>query len=211
MIRVGLADDQHLVRQGLRSLLDLVPDVEVVAEATDGHEALRLLRDTPLDVALLDFRMPGLTGVQVLEELAGRGPPTLLLTTFDDDSVAIAALAAGARGFLLKDVSFEQLVEALRCVASGGSLVLPAVSARVLRGLDHLRPHFASAPLPDPLTAREVEVLRLMASGSSNREIGRALGTAEGTVKNQASSILSKLGVRDRTRAVLRALELGVI
>jgi DNA-binding NarL/FixJ family response regulator len=213
MIRVVLADDQTLVRQGIRSLLELASDIEVVGEAGDGEEALRLIPRARPDVVLLDVRMPKKTGLDVLRELGAAGalPPTLLLTTFDDDAVVIEAVRLGARGFLLKDVTLEQLTEAVRALARGESLIRPAVTERVLRGLQHVAHDFESLDPPDALTARERDVLRLMAGGYSNREIAEALGTAEGTVKNQASSILSKLGVRDRTRAVLKALELGWI
>jgi DNA-binding NarL/FixJ family response regulator len=138
-------------------------------------------------------------------------PPTILLTTFDDDEALLEGVKAGARGYLLKDVTLEQLTGAIRTVAGGGTLIRPAVTERVLRGLEHVRREFEALSPPDPLTKRELEILRLMAGGYSNREIADALGTAEGTVKNHASSILSKLGVRDRTRAVLKALELGYI
>lgn len=213
MIRVALVDDQTLIRQGVRSLLELAADIAVVAEAADGDEAVAMiLRERP-DVVLLDLRMPKKDGVEVLRELhvASAVPPTIILTTFDDDEALLEAVRAGARGYLLKDVSLEQLTEAIRVVAQGGSLIRPAVTERVLRGLEHVRRDFEALSPPDPLTKREVEILRLMAGGYSNREIADALGTAEGTVKNQASSILSKLGVRDRTRAVLKALELGYI
>jgi DNA-binding NarL/FixJ family response regulator len=165
------------------------------------------------DVVLLDVRMPRKDGVALLEERAsaGRALHAILLTTFDDDAVVLRAVRAGARGFLLKDVSLEELTGAIRVVAAGGTLIRPAVTERVLRGLGNVRREFDHLDRPDPLTARETEVLRLMSGGYSNREIARALGTAEGTVKNHASSILSKLGVRDRTRAVLRAFELGWI
>ncbi len=141
-------------------------------------------------------------------ESPGSPPPCILLTTFDDDAVVIEAIKLGARGFLLKDVSLDQLAEAVRTVASGGTLINPAVTERVARGLARLAIRVPASELPAALTRREIEVLRLMASGQSNREIARALGTAEATVKNQASSIFAKLGVRDRTRAVLRAIEL---
>lgn len=213
MIRVVLVDDQTLVRQGIRSLIELADDIEVVGEASDGEEALGLIPRTRPDVVLLDVRMPKKSGLDVLRELASKGelPPTLLLTTFDDDAVVIEAVRLGARGFLLKDVTLEQLTHAIRALARGETLIRPAVTERVLRGLQQVAPAFESLDPPDPLTARERDVLRLMAGGYSNREIADALGTAEGTVKNQASSILSKLGVRDRTRAVLKALELGWI
>jgi DNA-binding NarL/FixJ family response regulator len=213
MIRVALVDDQTLIRQGVRSLLELTGDITIVAEATDGNEAVAMIHRERPDVVLLDLRMPGKDGVAVLRELraASALPPTIILTTFDDDDALLDAVRAGARGYLLKDVSLEHLTEAIRVVAQGGSVIRPAVTERVLRGLEHVRRDFAALSPPDPLTRREVEILRLMAGGYSNREIAEALGTAEGTVKNHASSILSKLGVRDRTRAVLKALELGYI
>jgi DNA-binding NarL/FixJ family response regulator len=216
-IEVALVDDQTLVRQGIKSLLDLVDGVRVCGEAGDGEEALAMLAKTRADVVLLDVRMPKKTGLEVLAELRGtkavfpESMGVILLTTFDDDAVALQAIRLGARGFLLKDVSLEQLAHAIRTVAAGGTLINPAVTDRVLRGVTALEAKFPSASLPDALTKREVEVLRLIAAGSSNREIALALGTAEGTVKNQASSIFSKLGVRDRTRAVLKAIELGYI
>ena len=213
MIRVVLVDDQMLIRQGVRSLLELAGDVDIVGEAGDGDEAVIVIRRHRPDVVLLDLRMPMKGGVDVLRELHADGvlPPTIILTTFDDDEALLDAVRAGARGYLLKDVSLEQLTDAIRVVAQGGSMIRPAVTERVLRGLEHVRRDFEALSAPDPLTRREVEVLRLMAGGYSNREIAGALGTAEGTVKNHASSILSKLGVRDRTRAVLKALELGYI
>ena len=213
MIRVVLVDDQTLVRQGIRSLLALAGDIDIVAEAADGEEALIVIGRERPDVVLLDLRMPRKDGLAVLRALqsAAALPPTILLTTFDDDDALLEAVKSGARGYLLKDVSLEQLTEAIRTVAAGGSVIRPAVTERVLRGLEHVRRDFDALSPPDPLTKREVEILRLMAGGYSNREIAGALGTAEGTVKNHASSILSKLGVRDRTRAVLKALELGYI
>ena len=211
MIRVALVDDQTLVRQGIRSLLELRADIEVVLEASDGEEALARIPGAQVDVVLLDVRMPRKTGLEVLEQLAPLGFRCILLTTFDDDAVALSGIRLGARGFLLKDVSLEQLETAVRTVASGGSLIQPAITERVTRGARRLVAEFPSSELPDPLTPRETEVLRWMAAGQSNREIAQTLGMAEGTVKNHTSSILSKLGVRDRTRAVLRALELGIL
>ena len=213
MIRVVLVDDQTLVRQGIRSLLELAGDIEIAAEAHDGNDAVAVIRRERPDVVLLDVRMPGKSGVDVLRELQSAGdlPPTILLTTFDDDEVLLDGVKAGARGYLLKDVSLEQLTGAIRTVAGGGTIIRPVITERVLRGLEHVRRDFDALNPPDPLTKREVEILRLMAGGYSNREIADALGSAEGTVKNHASSILSKLGVRDRTRAVLKALELGYI
>lgn len=207
-IRVGVVDDQTLVRRGLVSLLGLVPDIGVVGEAEDGEAALELVARVAPDVLLLDVRMPRLDGIGVLRRLAG-GPRCLLLTTFDDDAVVLDAIRHGAAGFLLKDVTLDQLAEAIRVVAGGGTLFRPGVTERALRALSRRELPFDAFDRPDALTPREAEVLRLMASGFSNREIADALGTAEGTVKNHASNILSKLGVRDRTRAVLKALELG--
>jgi DNA-binding NarL/FixJ family response regulator len=213
VIRVALADDQTLVRQGIKSLLELTPDLRVVVEASDGAEAIERFPGAGVDVALLDVRMPKKTGIEVLATFAAgkRGPPVVLLTTFDDDAIALEGIKLGARGFLLKDVSLEQLAEAIRAVAAGGTLINPAVTERVVRGLARLSARVPAAPSPAALTRRELEVLRLLASGASNREIADALGTAEATVKNQASSIFGKLGVRDRTRAVLRAIELGLL
>ncbi|HVW04155.1 MAG TPA: response regulator transcription factor [Vicinamibacterales bacterium] len=213
MIRVVLADDQMLVRQGIRSLLELAGDIAIVAEASDGDEAIAIVQRESPDVVLLDLRMPGKDGVAVLRALFERGStsPTIVLTTFDDDEALLDAVKAGARGFLLKDVSLERLTEAIRTVASGGTTIQPVITERLLRRIDRLPVGFEAMSPPDPLTRREIEILRLMAGGYSNREIAEALGTAEGTIKNHASNILSKLGVRDRTRAVLKALDLGWI
>ena len=213
MIRVGLVDDQTLVRAGIRALLSLVPDVEVLFEAEDGASALRALETASPDVVLLDLRMPGLDGIGVLRALRGTGrlPPTIVLTTFDDDALMLEAIRLGARGFLLKDISLERLAAAIRTVASGGTLLQPAITERLLRAALGAETGFDSSVAPEPLTEREIEVLRLMTGGCSNREIADSLGVAEGTAKNHISNILAKLGVRDRTRAVLKALELGLV
>lgn len=213
MIRVMLVDDQTLVRQGVRSLLELAEGIEVVAEAADGAGAIEMAPEVKPDVLLLDMRMPGKSGLDVLRELsdAGKLPPTIILTTFDDDELVLNGIRAGARGYLLKDVALEELVAAVKTVADGKSMVKPAVTERLLKGLSRAPTEFASLDRPDPLTERETEILRLMAGGYSNKEIAGALNVAEGTVKNHVSNILSKLGVRDRTRAVLKAFELGVI
>lgn len=215
MISVCVVDDQTLVRRGIRSLLELADDVAVVAEASDGDEALAAIAATDPDVVLLDLRMPGRDGIATLEALRERGldVPALVLTTFDDDALVLRALSAGARGYLLKDVTLEQLVGAVRTLASGGSLVQPAVTARMLRAAEELVPDdgFAHLADPQPLTEREQEILRLLAGGYDNAEIAGALHLARGTVKNHVSSILLKLGVRDRTQAVLRALHLGLL
>jgi DNA-binding NarL/FixJ family response regulator len=213
MIKVMLVDDQNLVRKGVRSLLELSDEIEVVAEAADGAEAIGMVPEVKPDVVLLDMRMPGLSGLDVLRDLAGKGvlPPTIILTTFDDDELVLAGIQSGARGYLLKDVALADLVNAIKTVAEGGSIVKPAVTQRLLKGLEKLQNQFSSLDQPDPLTERETEILRLMAGGYSNKEIANSLGVAEGTVKNHVSNILSKMGVRDRTRAVLKAFELGQI
>ena len=213
MIRVMLVDDQTLVRQGIRNLLSLSEQIEVVAEAGDGEDALEQIPELRPDVLLLDMRMPGLSGLDVLRALgdAAHFPPTVILTTFDDDELVIGGIQAGARGYLLKDVSLDELVDGVRTVHEGGSIVKPAVSERLLQGLAGVKTDFSSLEQPDPLTQRETEILRLMASGFSNKEIAKSLEVAEGTVKNHVSSILSKMGLRDRTRAVLKAFELGII
>jgi len=213
VIRLVLVDDHALVRQGLRGLLDLTSDLRVVGEAVDGEDALLKVEELNPDVVLMDVRMPRMTGLEALRELR-RGPVhrrVVLLTTFDEDAAIVEALRAGVQGFLLKDVSLDELADAIRRVHAGETLLPPGVAERVARGLLELSRDFPAAELPEGLTRREVEVLRLIARGLSNREIAQALGTAEGTVKNQTSSILSKLGVRDRTRAVLRAMELGCL
>jgi DNA-binding NarL/FixJ family response regulator len=182
-----------------------------VGEAADGAEAVGSVLSTPVDVLLLDIRMPGQDGVDVLRALAARNalPPTLILTTFDDSDVVLDGIRAGARGFLLKDVSYQQLLAAIRAVAGGATVFQPAVTERLLRAGSAVRID-TDAPREE-LTGRESEVVRLMAGGYSNREIAQALGTAEGTVKNHVSNILAKFGVRDRTRAVLKALETGLL
>ena len=213
MIRVCLVDDQTLVRQGIRSLLELVDDMEVACEASDGDEALRIIRETQPDVVLLDVRMPLRSGVDVLKELklSNELRPTIILTTFDDDVIVLEGIRNGAKGYLLKDVSLEQLVDAIRTVYKGGTLIQPAMTQRILRRLENVSHDFPSLPSPDPLTEREREVLRFISGGYSNREIATALRVAEGTIKNHVSNILSKMGVRDRTRAVLKAVENGYV
>ena len=210
-MRVLIADDQTLVRQGIRGLLELGKEFDIVGEAGDGDEALKMVLQLKPEVALLDVRMPGKNGVEVLRALREKGDPTpvILLTTFDDDAVLLEGVRAGIAGYLLKDVSLEVLTQALKTAAEGKTTILPAVTERAAKAVKKSGNTFEAAEMPDVLSEREREVLRLMAGGYSNREIADALGTAEGTVKNQASSILSKLGVRDRTRAVLKALEMG--
>ena len=213
MIRVAIVENETLVREGLRRVLELDGGLKVDGEARDGSEALQLLRRSRPDVALLDVRMPKMDGISVLRELANDPEPIrcLVLTTFDDADAFLAAVRAGARGYLLKDASSEELGEAIRAVASGQTWFKPAVSDAVLRGLTAVKNGSHDDGVAAELTGRELEVLRLLAGGYSNREIGTALGVAERTVKNHVASILGKLWVRDRTRAVLKALSLGLL
>lgn len=213
MTRVVIVDDQTLVRHGIRTLLEIA-DLDVVGEADDGRAALDVVAATAPDVVLLDLRMPRYDGIWTLRELRERGVdvPVLVLTTFDDDTLVLDALHAGARGYLLKDVTVEQLTRAVHTLAGGGTLVAPSITSRMLRAVRSV-PSAAGTDTPpaQPLTERELEVLRLMAEGYTNREISRALCVVEGTVKNHVSTILLKLSARDRTNAVLRALHLGIL
>ena len=207
-IRVALADDQGLVRAGLRALLQGL-GVEVVLEAEDGQALLAALAVQRVDVVLSDIRMPGLDGIEALRQLRARGDatPWLLLTTFDESDLLLRASDAGAQGFLLKDAAPADLREAIERVAAGDSLLLP-VSTGPVRA--RYRFH-DDAPPSDTFGEREVAILRLLAGGYSNKEIARSLFLAEGTVKNYVSAILDKLGTRDRTRAVLKAITLRII
>jgi len=217
MLRIVLIDDQTLVRSGIKGLLDLTPDLRVVGEAEDAAGAIDLIARLAPDLVLLDIRMPGGSGIEVLHALGQRHalPPTILLTTFDDDGALLDGMRAGAKGFLLKDISLEHLAEAIRRVAGGATLFRPGLTERVLRGLQAAPAAHGQAQAPhhdaDALTAREIEILRLMTGGFNNREIAEALHNSEGTIKNHVSSILAKLGVRDRVRAVLRGVSLGYV
>ncbi|MCE4550308.1 response regulator transcription factor [Xanthomonas hortorum] len=206
--RIALADDQVLVRAGLRALLQQ-QGVEVVCEADDGQGLLDALVINTVDVVLSDIRMPGLDGIQALQQLRDRGDrtPVLLLTTFDDSDLLLRATEAGAQGFLLKDAAPEDLREAIERVASGETLLQP-VSTDPVRARYQFRDQ---QPPRETFSEREVAILRLLAGGYSNKEIARTLFLAEGTVKNYVSTILEKLGNRDRTRAVLKAITLRVI
>lgn len=215
-VRVVVVDDQTLVRQGIRTLLDLA-SIRVVGEAGDGAEALAVIGEQRPDVVLLDLRMPRYDGLWTLRELRDRGPevPVLVLTTFDDDTLVLDALRQGARGYLLKDVTLEQLARGVHTLAEGGTLIAPSITGRLLQALrSGPAPTAAHSPVEavvEPLSTRELEVLRLVAGGYTNREIAGALHLAEGTVKNHVSAVLVKLNARDRTNAVLRALHEGIL
>ncbi|RLC54054.1 MAG: DNA-binding response regulator [Chloroflexi bacterium] len=215
-IRVLLADDQQLMREGLRVLLDLTPDIRVVGEAGNGAEAVERVQALQPDVVLMDVRMPGLDGVAATRRLHKACPDVkvIILTTFDDDEYVFEGLRAGAVGYLLKDVPSEQLAEAIRAAARGEAFIQPSVARKVVAEFARLteREHRRrEQPLVEPLSARELEVLALVAEGLSNREIGERLFITPGTVKNHVSNVLAKLGVRDRTQAILRAQELGLL
>ncbi len=215
MIRVFLVDDQALVRGGFRMLIEAEDDLEVVGEAGDGREALARLRTTPADVVLMDVRMPVLDGVEATRQLLADGNPArvVVLTTFDLDEYVFAALKAGASGFLLKDARPDELLSAIRDVAAGDAVMAPSATRRLL---DHVVPNLPGEPPSsddhrlDELTAREIEVLREIAAGATNTEIGSRLYMAEGTVKTHVGRLLSKLGARDRVGLVLFAFEVGL-
>ena len=211
MIRVVLVDDQKLVRQGVRGLLELVPDIDVVGEASDGEEALGKVPELKPDVLLLDIRMPRLDGIGVLEALseAGTLPPTLVLTTFEDGDAVIAAIKAGAKGLMLKDVSLEDLTAAIRALAAGKTAFQPATTESLMSAIRRSPSAPSDNYVAEVLSVREREVLHLICAGYSNREIADLLALAEGTVKNHVSNLLLKLDARDRTRAALKALRQG--
>ncbi|HET9420190.1 MAG TPA: response regulator transcription factor [Nocardioides sp.] len=211
MIRVVLADDQPLVRTGLRMILSAEPDIEVVAEAADGAEAIARCAELQPDVVLMDVRMPGTDGIEATRSVTAiEDPPrVLVLTTFDLDEVVYDALRAGASGFLLKDAPEDRLVAAIRVMADGGSLFAPSVTRRLIE-------EFSNRGVPPVvdlhgLTDREHEVLRLVARGLSNAEIGAELYVTENTVKTHVARLLMKLGVRDRVQAVVLAYESGLV
>ena len=214
-IRVLLVDDQALFREGLRTLLSVQPDLEVVGDAANGEEAVHRVRALQPQVALMDLRMPVLGGVEATRRVRATAPQcqVIVLTTFDDDEEVFDALRAGAVGYLLKDAPSEKLVEAIRAAARGESFLQPSIAAKVVAEFNRLsraRPT-ANARLVEPLSDREREVLRHLASGKSNKEIAAGLDLAEGTVKNHMTNILGKLGVMDRTQAALKAREMGLI
>jgi DNA-binding NarL/FixJ family response regulator len=215
-IRIVVADDHQVVRTGFATLLDTQPDFTVVGTASDGAEAVTVARELRPDVVLMDVRMPSTDGIEATRQLAGSGPGgprILILTTFDLDEYVYDALCAGASGFLLKDVTAERLFDAVRVIAAGEALLAPSVTRRLISEFALMRPRLkaeSSAALT-ALTPRETQVLRLVAEGLSNQEISARLMVAEETVKTHVSRVLNKLGLRDRTQAVVRAYESGLV
>ncbi len=219
LIRIVVADDHQVVRTGFATLLDTQPDFEVIGTAVNGSEAVRICRELHPDVVLMDVRMPGTDGIEATRQLAEPGeeggPRILILTTFDLDDYVYDALCAGASGFLLKDVTAERLFDAVRVIAAGEALLAPAVTRRLISEFSRIRPLQATPPTAmaalRELTPRETEVLRLIAEGLSNPEIAARLVVTEETVKTHVSRVLGKLGLRDRTQAVVTAYESGLV
>lgn len=214
MTRIVIADDQALFREGLRTLLSIRPDMEVVGEAADGDEAVALVETLRPNVVLMDLRMPKVDGIQATARIRAGWPdiPILVLTTFDDDANLFGALKAGAAGYLLKDVSSETLISAIQAATRGESFLQSTVTGRVVAAFARLMESRgpAAEALVLPLSPREREIVSLLGSGASNKEIADRLNLAEGTVKNHVTNILAKLDVRDRTQAAIRAHQLGI-
>lgn len=215
-LRILLTDDQSLFREALRTLLTLQPDFDIVAEAENGERALALAKVHKPDVILMDLRMPVMGGVEATRRVMAAVPATkvVVLTTFEEDEEIFEAMRAGALGYLLKACSADKLNESVRAAAKGASVLEPAVTARMMAELNRLSVREGkkvSQPLADPLSDRELAVLKLLAEGCSNKEIGSRLHITEGTVKNHMTNVLGKLGVLDRTQAALRARELGLL
>lgn len=223
IIRVLLVDDQLLFREGLSTLLSVYDDIEVVGEAANGRQAIEQTTQLQPDVVLMDVRMPVLDGVAAARQLHEKFPEirVIMLTTFDDDEYVFEGLRAGAAGYLLKDVPSQKLVEAIRATAGGQSFLQPSVAAKVVAEFNRMSAigdptlapgaHDGQDGLVEPLSQRELEILQHIATGASNREIADALFITEGTVKNHVTNVLSKLGVRDRTQAALKAKDLGIL
>ena len=212
MIRVLLADDEELVRTGLRMILDAEPDITVVGDAVDGADAVAQAEELAPDIVLMDIRMPRLDGLEATRRIGAMksGPKVVILTTFDLDEHVYAALAAGASGFLLKDAPASQLVHAIRVATAGDALLAPSVTRRLIARFANSQPH-PRPHLPVDLTARETEVLGLMAEGLSNAEIAGRLVVGDATVKTHVARVLAKLGVRDRVQAVVLAHRSGMV
>jgi DNA-binding NarL/FixJ family response regulator len=216
VIKILIVDDQSLFREALKTLLNASPDFDIVGDASNGEEALRMVLQHSPDIVLMDLRMPIMDGVEATKRILQMGKSTkvIVLTTFDDDENVFEALRAGAVGYLLKDVSSEKLYEAIKAANQGEYFLLPSITAKVVSEFSRISkpaPKNQEMFLPDPLSPREIEIIRLVATGASNKEIAEKLVISEGTVKNHLSSILSKLSVRDRMQAVLKAKELGII
>ncbi len=209
MIKAAIVDDQHLVRQGIAGLLGLTDEIEIIWQSDNGDTALRMQETNPVEILLMDIRMPEMNGIEVVRHLREKDDftPILMLTTFDDSQLFLDSMQAGANGFLLKDVTFDKLVNTIKTIAAGGFVAEPLV-------LNHLRGSIVN-PLPtgftEKLTDKELDILKLVAGGFSNREIAKTVHLAEGTVKNHVSNILAKMDCRDRTRAVLKALQMGLL
>ncbi len=214
-IRVLLVDDQSLFREGLHTLLSVQPDLKVVGEAANGEQALTVAAQTHPHVILMDLNMPVMDGATATRRLHDAQPASrvIVLTTFDDDESVFEGLRAGAVGYLLKDVSSDKLVEAIRAAARGESFLQPSIAAKVVAEFTRLagQKKLPKSELAEPLSERELEILRLVVAGASNKEIAASLYIAEGTVKNHVTNILGKLGVSDRTQAAVKAKELGLV
>jgi DNA-binding NarL/FixJ family response regulator len=216
LIKILIVDDQSLFREALKTLLNASPDFEIVGDASNGEEALRMVLQHSPNIVLMDLRMPIMDGVEATKRILqmGKSVKVIVLTTFDDDENVFEALRAGAVGYLLKDVSSEKLYEAIKAANQGEYFLLPSITAKLVSEFSKISKPAAKSQemfLPDPLSPREIEIIKLVATGASNKEIADKLVISEGTVKNHLSSILSKLSVRDRMQAVLKAKELGII
>lgn len=219
MIRILLVDDQTLIRQGIQTLLELEPDLSVVGMAGDGRHALELAEQLHPDVVLMDIRMPEMDGISATRALLARNSAqaVIILTTFDDGEYVLEGLKAGARGYLLKDINSDEMIAAVRAAAANQMLIQPYLTSKIMAELSKLsqqhteQAHMSEAVASLQLTERELDVLRAMARGLSNREIGLQLNITEGTVKNHVSNLLGKLNVRDRTQAILKAQEMKLL
>jgi DNA-binding NarL/FixJ family response regulator len=212
-MKIILVEDETLVRLGLCELLKLNASIDIVAQAEEGFGAVETIMNTESDVVLMDVRLPGQSGVDVLKDVRQRGltTPVVLVTTFDDDDIFFRAIQNGANGFIRKDSTLIELTSCLDKVIAGERVFRPSVTRGARSALEAFQPKFESMELPEPLTKKESEVLALMTAGLSNKEIAESMGVTEATIKTHASTIFSKLGVRDRVRAVLKGLEIGYV
>lgn len=212
-MKIILVEDETLVRLGLCELLKLNASIDIVAQAEEGFGAVETIMNTESDVVLMDVRLPGQSGVDVLKDVRQRGltTPVVLVTTFDDDDIFFRAIQNGANGFIRKDSTLIELTSCLDKVIAGERVFRPSVTRGARSALEAFQPKFESMELPEPLTKKESEVLALMTAGLSNKEIAESMGVTEATIETHASTIFSKLGVRDRVRAVLKGLEIGYV